>query len=53
VLAQFWESHNPTQGDRQGNDVGAFFCQLHCVAAALSATNQTSAAAWFCPSVVS
>ncbi len=22
VLIQFWESHNPTQGDRQGNDVG-------------------------------
>lgn len=23
VLIQFWESHNPTQGDRQGNDVGS------------------------------
>lgn len=22
VLAQFWQSHNPTQGNRQGNDVG-------------------------------
>jgi peptide methionine sulfoxide reductase msrA/msrB len=22
VLIQFWENHNPTQGDRQGNDVG-------------------------------
>jgi peptide methionine sulfoxide reductase msrA/msrB len=22
ILLQFWESHNPTQGDRQGNDVG-------------------------------
>jgi len=22
VLILFWESHNPTQGDRQGNDVG-------------------------------
>jgi len=22
ILVQFWESHNPTQGDRQGNDVG-------------------------------
>ena len=22
VLVQFWESHNPTQGDRQGNDIG-------------------------------
>lgn len=23
VLAQFWENHDPTQGDRQGNDVGS------------------------------
>jgi peptide methionine sulfoxide reductase msrA/msrB len=23
VLSQFWESHDPTQGDRQGNDVGS------------------------------
>lgn len=23
ILATFWESHNPTQGDRQGNDVGS------------------------------
>ncbi|WMJ09200.1 peptide-methionine (S)-S-oxide reductase MsrA [Nitrosomonas sp. sh817] len=23
VLAKFWENHNPTQGDRQGNDVGS------------------------------
>lgn len=23
VLVQFWESHDPTQGDRQGNDVGS------------------------------
>jgi peptide methionine sulfoxide reductase msrA/msrB len=22
VLIRFWESHNPTQGDRQGNDIG-------------------------------
>lgn len=22
VLAKFWENHDPTQGDRQGNDVG-------------------------------
>lgn len=22
VLARFWESHDPTQGDRQGNDIG-------------------------------
>ena len=23
VLAKFWENHNPTQGNRQGNDVGS------------------------------
>ncbi|MBN2646424.1 MAG: peptide-methionine (S)-S-oxide reductase MsrA [Thiotrichales bacterium] len=23
LLAHFWENHNPTQGDRQGNDVGS------------------------------
>jgi peptide methionine sulfoxide reductase msrA/msrB len=23
ILAGFWENHNPTQGDRQGNDVGS------------------------------
>lgn len=23
VLAKFWESHDPTQGDRQGNDIGS------------------------------
>lgn len=23
VLKRFWENHNPTQGDRQGNDVGS------------------------------
>lgn len=23
VLIQFWQNHNPTQGDRQGNDVGS------------------------------
>jgi len=22
VLIQFWENHNPTQGNRQGNDIG-------------------------------
>ena len=23
ILARFWESHDPTQGDRQGNDIGS------------------------------
>lgn len=23
ILIQFWESHNPTEGDRQGNDIGS------------------------------
>ncbi len=23
VLIKFWENHNPTQGDRQGNDIGS------------------------------
>lgn len=23
ILAGFWESHNPTQGNRQGNDIGS------------------------------
>ena len=23
VLIQFWENHNPTQGNRQGNDIGS------------------------------
>lgn len=25
ILATFWETHNPTQGDRQGNDVGTTY----------------------------
>ena len=23
ILSKFWENHNPTQGDRQGNDIGS------------------------------
>ncbi|CAN8138984.1 peptide-methionine (S)-S-oxide reductase [uncultured Thiomicrorhabdus sp.] len=23
LLAHFWQNHNPTQGDRQGNDIGS------------------------------
>jgi peptide methionine sulfoxide reductase msrA/msrB len=25
VLAHFWENHDPTQGDRQGNDIGSLY----------------------------
>lgn len=25
LLAHFWENHDPTQGDRQGNDVGSLY----------------------------
>lgn len=25
VLAHFWENHDPTQGDRQGNDIGSHY----------------------------
>ncbi|MEE9327015.1 MAG: peptide-methionine (S)-S-oxide reductase MsrA [Cocleimonas sp.] len=25
ILATFWETHNPTQGDRQGNDIGTTY----------------------------
>ena len=33
VLAKFWENHDPTQGDRQGNDVGSNYrsARLHHV----------------------
>lgn len=30
LLAIFWESHNPTQGMRQGNDVGSQYRSVIC-----------------------
>ena len=46
VLIKFWESHDPTQGDRQGNDVGSNYrsaIYTHS-AAQLEVANQTRAA---------
>jgi len=45
VLAKFWESHDPTQGDRQGNDVGSNYrsaVYTH-TAAQLETANKTRA----------
>ncbi len=46
VLIRFWESHDPTQGDRQGNDVGsnyrsAIYTQSEAQAAIARATRDT------------
>ncbi|KAB2923335.1 MAG: peptide-methionine (S)-S-oxide reductase MsrA [Dechloromonas sp.] len=38
VLIQFWENHDPTQGDRQGNDVGTNY------RSAIYTSNDTQAA---------
>lgn len=38
VLARFWENHDPTQGDRQGNDIGSNY------RSAIYTTNETQLA---------
>lgn len=41
VLARFWESHDPTQGDRQGNDIGSNYrSAIYTVSAAQLAVAQ-------------
>ena len=45
VLATFWESHDPTQGMRQGNDVGTCYrSAIYCHTPAQYAAAQASAA---------
>ncbi|MET1077556.1 MAG: peptide-methionine (S)-S-oxide reductase MsrA [Pseudomonas sp.] len=44
LLKVFWESHNPTQGMRQGNDQGSQYrSALYCTSAEQLATAQASA----------
>ena len=39
VLAHFWENHDPTQGDRQGNDIGSNYrSAIYTTSAAQHAT---------------
>ena len=43
LLAAFWESHDPTQGMRQGNDVGTQYrSAIYCYGAAQRATAEAS-----------
>lgn len=43
LLKVFWESHNPTQGDRQGNDRGSQYrSAIFCYAGAQSLLAETS-----------
>ena len=43
VLARFWESHDPTQHDRQGNDVGSNYrSAIYTASSAQLATAQAS-----------
>lgn len=47
VLRTFWESHDPTQGMRQGNDVGTCYrSAIYCHSAAQYAAAQASAAVY-------
>ena len=43
LLRVFWESHDPTQGMRQGNDVGTQYCSgIYCYGPAQQAAAETS-----------
>ena len=47
VLRTFWESHDPTQGMRQGNDVGTCYrSAIYCHSAAQYVAAQASAAVY-------
>ncbi|MEZ4364604.1 MAG: peptide-methionine (S)-S-oxide reductase MsrA [Kofleriaceae bacterium] len=47
LLAVFWESHDPTQGMRQGNDVGTQYRSgIYCFDAAQKAAAEASRAAY-------
>lgn len=47
VLATFWESHDPTQGMRQGNDVGTCYrSAIYCHSPEQFAAARSSAAAY-------
>lgn len=47
LLRVFWEAHDPTQGMRQGNDIGTQYrSAIYCTTAAQLARAQASAAAY-------